>query len=207
MQLKDIITPQQLDELQAPLSHYRKALNNDWGLPSELVKFLKKQGYELLGDGAFSDVFAKPGEKFVLKVIRRNANEDCYLQYVKALQGKTNPHFPKIGRIREYKTEAGMTWYVIPVERLKRVTPPVFRKRPDCIFAYSYEAYSKPASLKNVHPVDYDEMVEKYPQLVEALKFIHSTFTGQCDMDLHSGNMMLRGDTLVLTDPIGFTRS
>jgi hypothetical protein len=205
IQVINIENSRKINELQEPISHYKKILKAaKWPGPETLIKFLELRGYELLGDGAFSDVYAKPGEKFVLKIVHRDTSEDCYLKYINVIKNQRNPHFPKIGRIREYKTAKGDLWYIIPVEHLEKISRGELNSITGGTYAIDFEKYYRGHSL-NQEDIEYAQrMRTEQPQLHNALMLIHNTFTGKCDMDLSRRNMMLRGSTLVLTDPLGY---
>ena len=199
-------------ELQNPISHYRNVLRGEWDLPYDLEEYLKNNGYEKLGFGIFSGVFAKPGEKFVLKVNRR---PDCYLDFVKKLSRNMNPHLPRVGTIRIYNEgDSKNKWYVIPLEKLEEITLEDHISRYDVLFVLSRALMLDPKHMylsSEVRPLlpappeeIYDRLKDRFNKLDSALKFVEDNFYNVCNIDLHEGNIMLRGDTIVITDPVSF---
>lgn len=187
--------PRPITELKEPLAHYRTALRGSWSLPQELEKYLADSGYKLLGSGFFANVWAKPGERFVIKVGNNDTINDCYLDFLKFIQGKQSPHLPKIGRIRNYDG-----WYIIPIERLEPLHLPTNREDAQFVHAYwkCYKRFKKEEFCKQA-----DEGKIKYPDLTEILEQIRDEFINTCGLDIGYTNMMLRGNTLVITDPLG----
>ncbi len=66
-----------------------------------------------------------------------------------------------------------------------------------------------PLELKGMSPVEiaeykYDELYEKHPELLQAAWLVGKHVDPSRSIDLHLGNVMLRGDTLVITDPVSF---
>lgn len=213
MNLADILSPKQLDELQAPLSHYKNALGNKWEAPGDLINFLTGEGYKTLGSGYFSLVFAKPGETFVLKLMLSEVQADCYTNYITALQRNQSPHLPRIGRTRIYKENTDREWRIIPLERLQTATLKELLSRDDgrMVLAFAKLANPQHFHLRGIKvggdPQEvYDTLRKKYPKLDEALLFIHNKFHGVCDIDIHEDNIMLRGNTIVITDPVSFRK-
>lgn len=213
MHLRDILTPKQLDELQAPLSHYKSALGNKWATPYQLIDFLEKEGYKHLGSGYFANVYAKPGESFVLKLMRSDVKGDCYSSYIKALQRNQSPHLPRVGRIRIYNENLENEWHIIPLERLQTASLKDLLSRDDGRMVLAFAKLANPdhyhlrgiqvgGEAQNV----YDTLSPKYPKLVEALNFIQNKFHGVCEIDIHEDNIMLRGNTIVITDPVSFRK-
>lgn len=201
-------------ELQEPISHYRNVLKGKWDLPYDLEEYLRNNGYEKLGYGIFSGVFAKPGEKFVLKVNRKS---DCYLDFVGKLSRNMNPHLPRVGKIRVYNEEDNnKKWYIIPLEKLEEITLENHISRYDVLFVLSRALMLDPkhmylsSEVKPLLPaspeVIYNRLKDRFGKLNEALKFVEDNFYNVCEIDLHEGNIMLRGNTIVITDPVSFYR-
>lgn len=201
-----------VDELQAPLSHYRNVLRNKWDVPEKLQSYLSDNGYTQLGKGNFSEVWAKPGERFVLKIMLNDTSDDCYIDFIQALQHANNPHFPKIGRLRHFKLQheefGNLDWNIIPIERLEKLSTKAIRKRGDAQLVLAYCQMKRGDNtryrwFKNPQEI-YDQHIEDYPELGEALKFLDRHIARTCRIDLHEDNMMLRGNTLVITDPASY---
>lgn len=66
-----------------------------------------------------------------------------------------------------------------------------------------------PLELRGMTPMEkaeykFDELYEKHPELVEAAWLIGKHVHPSRNVDLHEANVMMRGDTLVITDPVSF---
>lgn len=204
-----------LDELQSPLKHYKKVLGNKLKRMSTLHTYLDNQGYEILGSGAYADVYAKPGEKFVIKTV---GNEDCYVDFVSLLSRNMNPHLPRVGKIRTFVDRSSrnnpITWFIIPIERLTPVDIRKHIQREDVMFAMAASIilnprhdhmsyFIRPMLPKSPHEI-YEELKDKFPKLVEAIEFVSTNFNNKCEIDIHDENIMFRGDTLVIIDPVSY---
>jgi hypothetical protein len=66
-----------------------------------------------------------------------------------------------------------------------------------------------PLELKGMTTVEiaqykFKQLYEKHPKLIKAAWLIGSHVHPSRSIDLHLGNVMLRGDTLVIIDPVRF---
>lgn len=189
------ITNKSLLELKSPLSHYRQVLRGDWNIHPELEDYFTKNGYKILGSGFFSNVWGKPGEKFVIKVGNNDTINDCYLDFMNFIKSNQSQHLPKIGKIREFKS-----WYLIPIEKLDVLTLPT--NRDDAHFVHAYWKCHKKFSDEAF--CDRAEAGKTtYPELYSLLEKLKTQFVDKCGLDIGFSNMMLRGQTLVITDPLG----
>ena len=145
----------------------------------KLINSLIKRGYEILGTGCYSIVFKSKRSDSVIKIGSTLA--DPWLIYAETVQNLNNPHFPKIYKIHQFEH---LDYYVARVERLEPI---------DVDFT-QYRSFR-------------DEMLNNRPsseasrQAVYTLNQLLSRMD-YAKLDLHLENIMLRGDTFVLSDPI-----
>lgn len=128
---------------------------------------------EFLGEGHYADVYAIDEDK-ALKIVK---HEDTgYARFVRAIKGKSNPHFPKIF----YQANWGSHEIYI-LERLNED-----HDNDDFRSAVKMIGRGNP----------FVKCVDKH--IEEAAKLLHSE---RLCTDLHAGNVMFRGTVPVITDP------
>lgn len=162
-------------------------------------KILTDHGYERVGGGTFAVVYGKPGSKTVLKLVHKK--DVAYLAFVKlALENQNNPHFPRFSSslIRlndDYKAV-----------RMERLTPGKGAEDNYRGFiAYGLDLYFARKGNWNSMVDHAKESIrnafERNPDLQEACDLMIKSLS-QYVNDLHPGNVMFRGGTLVITDPV-----
>lgn len=154
----------------------------------DLIKQLRQQGSRLVGRGLYAKVFSHPTNKKV--VIKVAADDKGYGAYVKwALKRQGNPLVPIIFDHKRLTIE-DIIVTVTTIEKLKPIQDRFFGHAlaSEFLFDEIEEALDERRYLYKLLP-DYSSSV---------LKFLYRN----SDMlDLHSGNVMLRGKQLVITDP------
>lgn len=162
-------------------------------------RILADHGYVRVGTGGFSVVWGKPNSKTVLKLVK--VEDHAYMDFVKlALKHQDNPHFPrfssKIIRLNDdYKA--------IRMERL--VAGKGAEDNYRSMAAYVIERYilrkGDIDGLADYVIDDINKVFEQYPRIKEACDLIIANLHHHQN-DLHPGNVMFRGDTMVITDPV-----
>lgn len=162
---------------------------------TEADRVLRGAGYQRVGCGGYSAVYRKAGQPFVLKVFstRDHAYRD-FLLLARAHAG--NPHFPRIvGKV----VPVTSTYSAV---RMEPLAP--YRHDPAAIDDYmrlrDFEAApGGPASLQKADALD---LMETLPALREACDLIIDMLLPQYERDIKPENVMLRGSTIVLIDPV-----
>lgn len=151
-----------------------------------IAKKLDDLGYKQysIGTGFYSQVYARPQDNFVIKIFREDKGYSTFLQYI--TQNSNNPYVPKLkGKIIKLPND----YYVIRLEKLKRMDNDLFKK----IEWAANNDHDKPLI---------QELNDKYPGLLEFVRSLRQmSYDNKVMYDLHGGNMMMRGDTPVVTDP------
>lgn len=158
---------------------------------NEAVELLISKGYEQLGSGTFANVFlrkSRPNE--VIKLF--GTNDGAYETYIDfIMKHQDNPHFPKvIGKPMLITPD----YYAVKLERLEP-----YKIRRD-----GHEMVDGVLFYLNNHKNEsFDTYLEAFPKFKEALDLVkkHNDEVSY-GYDIHSGNLMWRGKTLVLTDPL-----
>lgn len=156
---------------------------------NEAVELLTSKGYEELGSGKFANVFlrkSRPNE--VIKLFGTNdAAYESYLDFI--MKHQDNPHFPKvIGKPMLITTD----YYAVKLERLE----PYDVKKEGILLQRQISAYLE----DDRHISNFKDYLDAFPKFKEALDLLKEF--NEHIYDIHSGNIMWRGKTLVLTDPI-----
>ena len=170
-------------------------LDSAWHYDEDIYKITKKPlstvlGLKTLGRGHFSAVFDL-GDDRVLKINHEGKHDAGYHAFAEYAMVNPSPHLPKIYHI---DTWAGHHVYVI--EKLEE--PTQFDRQLMLQLSRTEHDPSRPMS-KFLKP---DVVGPEFPLLVQRLR---DQCSGSWSMrwDLHDENMMMRGDTIVITDPWG----
>jgi hypothetical protein len=147
-----------------------------------LIRRLVDRGYSLLGSGCYSAVFEGKNKKQAIKIGSTLA--DPWLIYAEQIQKLDNPLFPRIYSLHCFEYE---DYYVAITERLQVLG----------------EDYGPDSSWMNLAReirdcTSTEPLVRQAGQLLNSL--LHTIDYAR--LDLHHGNIMLRGDQLVLNDPL-----
>lgn len=192
----------------AELGGIKKDLEKIKQRPENYYKILKDNGFRQRGGGSFSTLWIHPNYDYILKVF---VNEDqAYKMWATvAMQNQNNPHFPKFVSRKVIKITD--SYYAIRMEKLDSVVGEkyydniadqirsciIFAKQKNKTCAEILESGGNYDKLR-----DYiDDNIQLLPA-IETLKDIVTKYSSQFYLDLSSHNIMLRGETIVLTDPI-----
>jgi hypothetical protein len=157
----------------------------------QFVELLQQDGFKYLNSGCFGATFGR-GKKFVVKVGKEGkASGDGYVKYAEWLtSGKAPklPEFPRISHFSRHGTK-GCDWFVSIIERLEEMD------RDDD------EITTTADRMKDIakHGVERDDIPETAKR---AAQLIREKFAGECCIDMHYGNFMMRGKQIVITDPV-----
>lgn len=163
-------------------------------------KALRKDGWAEVGSGAYAKVFAK--DDYVIKVAMDSPNYEEYLSYV--LANQDNPHVPKIVSVHRYhlkkgdfrpkeyswEEDTGLTAVVVKMEKLKY-------KGWDSDVGIS-DRLEKAAGYNPWDESEYAPLSKDEETLVDILRHI---WKGR-GSDLGGPNLLFRGNTYVVTDPV-----
>lgn len=139
-----------------------------------LKTVMAESGFQLLGSGHYSDVFYLDEER-VLKIVRKN--DSGYARFVSLLETISNPHLPRI-----YLAEKWGNAQIYVIEALLAQAP------SDGMFFH----------FRNSLALDNPFMSHTTQELLELARFLDKH---NLQNDLHSDNVMWRGDIPVVTDP------
>ena len=173
-------------------------------------EILKKEGYKPVGNGMYANVYAKPGDDYVLKLFK--AKDEAYKQFVNMAVNNPNEHFPTFKGILTKVTDE---YYAIRMEKLEPLNMgydyanSVELSRVLTAYIYNYTSSSRVRLAPTAEKTKYretmsrliDELEEKQPGIKKACELVTSILSGN-RLDLHPGNIMMRGPVVVITDPV-----
>lgn len=156
---------------------------------------LGNHGYSKIGAGSFAQVMAKPDSPYVVKLFRKD--DAAYLAYLHLIQTHRNEHFPIIYGKPVLIKDRLTPYYAVRVEKLVPLkTNPNYDIIIDDLVSAKY------------HLIDYGtipvEFYEKHPSLAQAMYLIYTKIVEPRHgyFDIKVENIMLRGSTIVLADPV-----
>lgn len=190
------------------ISKYLDPLDRD-----ATIANLEKAGAEFIGSGCFGRVYVFPGHPdVVIKIsLRGQSVRDGWIPFARSVLdfGRNNPHLPRIYALMQFgQPRASDSFYVAVMERLYvrgggslDYSAPVVGDVSAATALSICREYltasrgTEPSSIRKLPPA-----------LVSALDMIRANADGFA-IDLHSGNVMFRGDTFVIIDPFSVNPS
>lgn len=166
----------------------------------EIRNYLTRGGWTFLGSGASASVFEKDNPDLVLKVIHDRDNG--FKAFWSLCKRSDNPHLltvTKFGRFAFPLKSGKYTADVVMMERLEYLGPG-WTEEEFVNFVIHSERYLNGRIGKD-SPV-MKEISRKYPEWILALDAIRPLRSDKIFIDLHSENVMFRGDVPVITDPL-----
>jgi hypothetical protein len=156
---------------------------------------LLTHGYERMGKGSYGTIWGKPGSQTVLKLFRNG--DTAYPDFVRLAMSHPNPHFPKFhGKILRLNDK----WSAI---RMERLTPAVGTNalKADLIDLY-VDRKGRQESTMSDYWNEIMVFFEDQPGLREACDLIISVLGDKHENDIWTDNVMYRGSTAVIIDPV-----
>ena len=170
-----------LDEL-AGVKTYTARIKN----LRELEEVMAGFGFQCISGGEYSRVFENLKRGQVVKVY----NDECYDRFIRFC--KSNPSNPYLPRFRGNSIKVRADARMISIERLQPMTY-------DEIIASGVWRLLEIAKNPSDDGVQWDIPEDMQP-LFETLKQLVAT-AGPCWIDINAGNVMKRGNQLVIIDP------
>lgn len=178
-----------INELTGYKSKPEYQATKDTSLISTLQKKLADLGYKKyeLGSGIFAVAYARPGDDFILKVYQTDRGYDDFLKFVKDNSGS-----PFVPRLKGKPIHLPNNFTIVRIERLTEMSM-------DDYMAINHFLYTTSPMIRKVSEY---ELAKKYPGLMEFLVKLRDNAKQQgMALDLHMGNIMMRGNTPVVIDP------
>lgn len=195
---------QELQQTPKDLTAWRKDGKAEYNWHNDLDDLLSKYGYKGIGKGGRGSVYMNPNTKKVLKVFSRDSQYIKWIEFAK--QHQTNPWVPK------FRSN------LIPLKKQGNATRT--NNEPSDIYGIALEQLTPMPSdselpfiivvlLNNYKDPDWNPSVTSYfkefkqlladPQFMEVAEFLSQH---PDHVDLATSNLMLRGNQVVITDPL-----
>lgn len=144
-----------------------------------VIKNFGRKGFRLLGNGCYAAVFESDSDpNLVYKV--GITTDDPYLTYIQS--DIKSAHFPKVHKLF---VDAENDYYIVQMERLSPIPE---HKR------------SLVSSIRKQFEGEADTAAE-YAPVIDLVNVLLNAYE-DIKLDLHEGNIMMRGYTAVITDPL-----
>jgi hypothetical protein len=177
---------------------------------NDATSYLRKFGYHNMASepgherGHYSTVLYKPNMPYVLKLF--TPRDTAYLSYLKLITSVSNPHFPVI---RGKPTKVNDRYYAVRLEHLTLLTGhreiELREQAATCLTYLSILDKEKDPKIQLEYQAKVINSARHLPRtLVTAIDLINiHCIKGQSVVtDLHEENVMMRGNTMVIIDPI-----
>lgn len=153
---------------------------------------MKQYGFKHLGSGNFGSVYERPGYPWVFKIFTYDKAYFNYLTYAMNHQG--NPHIPKI---KGKYIKINKNTYAVRIEKLTPISDTAFRKISEILNKIDIIIHTDDKSNEDI------AFIKNNYDLYELLMILYKTDTfSEYGKDMHSSNIMMRGNTPVLVDPV-----
>ena len=200
---------------------------NELSLPASIgdaSRKLRNAGWREAGQGVFGTVFLNPNKPYVLKLFKV---DHAYQRFLKLIRSQPdNPHFPKL---RGLPMKVNDEYSAVRMEKLEKHQGHEKERHQeakadlDAYLSYSSDLRQRirdlrdakdPARQEHIHNKireinkKLEPIIKERPELVKSIDDIYHKVikpTG-ANFDLHGGNIMWRGKTMVITDPVAFGR-
>ena len=178
------------------LSNYKNALKNK-SYPEELMSYLEQNNFSRIGEGRYGAIYSSDTDKIVIK-IDKGKKDPAYMRFADFCHQNKSIHLPKMGKIREFDG-----FFVLPMEKLEKGSGKDFTDASiwmNMIFSeyHNEEAEPEYSQYDNSLPSKYRSQKDGLIDIIIKL----ANYRSEDHMfDLHDGNIMSRGDTLVIIDP------
>ena len=191
---------------EVTLSQARTLRRTPWEHGYSVGSWLSHNGFYRTGPGSFGTVYANNESNLVVKVVHRQ--DTCYLAFVEWIkQQPPNPHLPRCGKIIRVP---GTDGYFLLMEKLTRLEKGDFRDHHWAMVCWLYYNTHKDYYARRFGMRDYEEgeqLAEVWerdnPLLAATIRKIRAeVMSDSCPWDLHVDNLMMRGNTMVIIDPV-----
>lgn len=151
-------------------------------------------GFEHLGTGSYGSAYINPKYPWVFKIFSHDPGYMTYIKYVK--HNQNNPHVPKI---RGGLIKISNNVYVVRIEKLTKLSDPNLAK----IISFFQDLVVDGYTFDDI-PQQKQDTLKPYKGLYKIISDIwNGDSFSKFELDLATpGNIMLRGNTPVILDPV-----
>lgn len=178
--------------VEAELADAKHLASKAWTSRKAVEAWLRRKGYSRLDKPAkdgpkYGSTWTDNSHRSVVKVFH---NDPCYPKFINFCRAnRGDPHLPRASKVFTFG-ETGIVF----LELLQPNT--------DYMLAHNMHNYLH--TLRKNRPLHdlQKPFVRDNPSIIATLDKIHAAFPSDCDIDLHIKNIMWRGKTIVITDPL-----
>jgi hypothetical protein len=155
------------------------------------TSFLESRGFVHLGSGAFGGTYEKAGYPWIFKVFK---NDDAYRYYIKyAMAHQANINLPRVkGRVIKINDET----YAVRLEKLSPIDKVLYLD----LYAAVRAMVTSEGMIPHRETAEFiDSFRKEYPGIYE---IIGDMLKLPYRLDFTQDNIMIRGNTPVVIDPI-----
>lgn len=158
------------------------------------TEFMEKNGFKALGQGYHGAVYEKPGYPYVFKVYKDDPAYETFVRWAMAHQ--SNPNVP---RFKGKPLRIAPGTYVVRMENLE----PMHGAHFDLVRVLTRlsDEWDYIKDLDGDMPREMSWLDRNHPGIAEIVSVAHNAWRDYV-LDSHRDNIMLRGDTPVVVDPI-----
>lgn len=171
--------------------------DENWRQFNKFKEYMDANGFEHKGMGAYGTVFEKPGYPWLFKLFKEDPAYMEFIHYSK--DNASNQHVPKFkGGIIRVNSDT----YCVRTEKLVAIPDALYKQffpEFEVVNAILNDLVDENSSMYDQLYRQFQQFQRAYPDMYDVLEFI---FSGNYYADLHRGNMMMRGNTIVFTDPL-----
>lgn len=160
----------------------------------KFTEFMEINGFKALGQGYHGAVFEKPGYPWVFKVYKE---DPAYANFVRwALSNQGNPNVP---RFKGKPVSIAPDTYVVRMENLE----PLRGSHRDLVRVLTRisDEWDTTADADMMKTDDARWLAKHHPGIYDIVRVAYRAWP-HLVLDTHGDNVMLRGNTPVLTDPV-----
>lgn len=165
-------------------SDYRKITRDKL---TEFSNYMQNQGFNILGSGISGMAFEKSNYPWVFKIF--NDDEGYLFFYNYSRQNQNNPHVPKV---KGKPLPITPNTFLVRIEKLQELPPKMYSSELVDIITSIDWAEEFTIEKQNI-------LKKKYPTI---LPIITDIVNSGYSIDFNQNNLMARGNTLVITDPL-----
>jgi hypothetical protein len=168
------------------------------GKQQAAIAWLLQNGFRQVNYGEFASVWTDD-EQAVVRVFKA---DPCYVRFVTFCRAhRGNKHLPRISRVYALEQDGGIVF-------MEMLSPCL-----DSKLAQNIEEYFKYRLIELTDPrwhewdaselPDWSAFTTAQPDLADTIGQLAKAFSDNtCKPDLHQNNLMMRGDTIVIIDPV-----
>lgn len=154
----------------------------------KLTDYLETQGFKHIGQGSYSEIYLKPGYPWMFKLW---SHDPAYLWWITwAAKHQDNPNVP---RVKGLPVKIAPDTYVVRLEKLRGRSRYDHKQLADMLDGIE--------TVDDISKEDLQWIRREYPGIYDALRVIQRAGSDFV-VDLHSDNIMMRGQIPVLADPV-----